>query len=354
METVVIGMSGGVDSSVAAHMLLEKGYRVIGLFMKNWKDCPAETDEADVALTCEILGIPHYTITLAEAYWDEVFERFLSELKDGFTPNPDVLCNEKIKFAHFFDKAMELGADFVATGHYCRTENGRLLRGKDGNKDQSYFLHRVQKEVLKKVKFPLSSLCKPRVREIAKELKLPAASKRDSTGICFIGKRDFRSFLKGYISAQKGPIVDLDGNVIGEHEGALYYTLGQRKGLGVGGPGEPWFVAGKDLERNRLIAVQGHESAALFADELQMKDVHWIGEKANQCTAKVRYRSVDVPCQIVGDRVLFEGGIWAATPGQSVVFYDGDVCLGGGFIDTVEPRDARVPLQGRQNALAQV
>ena len=339
MKRVVVGMSGGVDSSVTAHLLKEQGYEVIGLFMRNWEDrdgsCPAERDEEDVAEVCHKLGIPFYTVNFTREYWDLVFSEFVEGLKRGVTPNPDILCNQKIKFDHFYKKARDLGADFLATGHYARTnEQGDLLRAADESKDQTYFLYTVKKEVLKHVLFPLGDLRKSEVREIAKQENLPVAEKKDSTGICFIGKREFRTFMKEYLPMQPGEIVDLEGNVIGKHEGAFFYTIGQRKGLGIGGPGEAWFVVGKDIQKNHVIVAQGHDHPALLADQLTFTDVTWVdGKPPEMCTAKVRYRTPDVPCRFQEKFATFDPPVWAATPGQSIVFYDGEKCLGGGVIE---------------------
>lgn len=345
MKTVVVGMSGGVDSSVTALLLKEQGYKVIGLFMKNWEEedvdghCMAEKDFEDVAKVCEVLDIPYYGINFVKEYETRVFDDFLRDLKSGLTPNPDILCNREIKFDLFLKKAMALGADYLATGHYCQTDGTHLLRGSDPNKDQSYFLHKIDGKALKKVLFPIGQLPKPEVREIAKKHNLPVFDKRDSTGICFIGKRPFKSFVQNYLKPKPGPIITLDGATIGTHDGAQFYTIGQRKGLGVGGPGEPYFVAKKDIESNTITLVQGENHPALFSKALHAKDVSWIAEPPlfpYRCTAKVRYRSPDTPCLIEqtadGLRVTFDTPERAVTPGQSVVFYNENTCLGGGII----------------------
>ncbi|MDN3508107.1 MAG: tRNA 2-thiouridine(34) synthase MnmA [Simkaniaceae bacterium] len=339
MKRVVVGMSGGVDSSVTAHLLKEKGYEVIGLFMRNWEDidgaCPAVVDEEDVAQVCHKLDIPFYTVNFTKEYWDLVFTEFLEGLKKGVTPNPDILCNQKIKFDHFYKKARDLGADFLATGHYARTnEEGELLRAADENKDQTYFLYTVKKEVLKHVLFPLGDLQKSEVREIARKANLPVAEKKDSTGICFIGKRDFRTFMKEYLPMKPGKIVDLDGKTLGNHEGAFFYTIGQRKGLGIGGPGDPWFVIGKNIDKNHVIVAQGHAHPSLLSNHLTFGDITWVDDMPpEKCTAKVRYRTPDVSCTFQGKSALFDPAVWAATPGQSIVFYDKEKCLGGGIIE---------------------
>jgi len=351
---VIVGMSGGVDSSVSAYLLLEQGYQVEGLFMKNWDEddgteyCTAKDDLADAQQVCDTLGIKLHQANFAAEYWDNVFEYFLNEYKAGRTPNPDILCNREIKFKAFLDYAKVLGADLIATGHYVRRldKDGQtyLLKGLDGNKDQSYFLHAVGDAEIRQTLFPVGELEKPEVRRIAEEQGLVTASKKDSTGICFIGERRFSDFLKQYLPAQPGRIETDKGEDIGEHQGLMYHTLGQRQGLGIGGlagyPDEPWFVAGKDLERNVLIAVQGKNHPLLFKDWLTTEQVFWVNNEPElplRCTAKVRYRQEDQPCLIERDgkqyRITFDTPQRAITPGQSVVFYLGETCLGGGVIE---------------------
>ncbi|MED4603551.1 tRNA 2-thiouridine(34) synthase MnmA [Paenibacillus validus] len=351
---VVLGMSGGVDSSVAALLLKEQGYEVIGVFMKNWDDtdefghCTAEEDAEDVRRVCSQIGIPYYTVNFEKPYMDKVFAYFLDEYRKGRTPNPDVMCNREIKFGEFLNKALELGADYIATGHYARVEQVdgvyRLLRGVDSNKDQTYFLHALSQYQLSKAMFPIGHLPKPEVRAIAEKSGLATAKKKDSTGVCFIGERNFKEFLSGYLPAKPGEMRTLDGELKGRHDGLMYYTLGQRQGLGIGGSGsgEPWFVAGKDLERNVLYVVQGEKHPALYSKGLLATDLTWISGEPPQspfrCTAKFRYRQPDqgviVHFEADGScRVEFDQPQKAITPGQSVVFYDGDVCLGGAVID---------------------
>lgn len=345
MKTVVVGLSGGVDSAVSAYLLKKQGYRVIGLFMKNWEEsdasghCRSEQDFEDVTRVCEMLDIPYYGVNFVKEYQERVFTDFLSEIKAGFTPNPDILCNREIKFDVFLKKAMELGADYLATGHYCQTDGIHLLRGLDKNKDQSYFLYALKSQVLDKVLFPIGHLIKPQVRAIAKEQGLPIAEKKDSTGICFIGKRPFKAFLENYIKPKPGLFIDEKGFELGHHDGACFYTIGQRKGLKVGGHGKAWFVAGKDVERNQVTLVQGENHPLLYSKELFATEANWIAGAPNfplRCTAKVRYRSIDSPCTIekADDflRVTFDKPERAITPRQSVVFYDGQTCLGGAII----------------------
>jgi tRNA-specific 2-thiouridylase len=352
---VIVGMSGGVDSSVSALLLLEQGYQVEGLFMKNWDEddgteyCTAKADLADAQAVCEKLGIKLHSANFAAEYWDNVFEHFLAEYKAGRTPNPDILCNREIKFKVFLEYAEMLGAEKIATGHYVREGirggRPRLLKGLDPNKDQSYFLHAVPEAAIARTLFPVGELEKPEVRAIAERHGLATARKKDSTGICFIGERRFRDFLQQYLPAQPGTIETPEGEVIGEHMGLMYYTLGQRQGLGIGGlanhPEEPWYVAGKDLQRNVLIAVQGKHHPLLYTDSLATEAMDWVaGEPPaaeGRYTAKTRYRQSDVPCHM---RALPDGGVEvrftdpqrAVTPGQSLVLYDGDICLGGGVI----------------------
>jgi len=352
---VIVGMSGGVDSSVSALLLMQQGYEVEGLFMKNWDEddgteyCTAKEDLADAEAVCAKLGIRLHTANFAAEYWDNVFEHFLAEYKAGRTPNPDILCNREIKFKVFLEYAEMLGADKIATGHYVRQglRNGRprLLKGLDGNKDQSYFLHAVPEAAIARTLFPVGELEKPAVRALAEQHDLITAKKKDSTGICFIGERRFRDFLQQYLPAQPGTIETPDGDVIGQHMGLMYYTLGQRQGLGIGGLAnyseEPWYVAAKDLDRNVLIAVQGKHHSLLCSDMLATEAMDWVaGEppvQQGRFTAKTRYRQSDCGCEM---RALPDGGVevtfddpqWAVTPGQSLVLYDGDICLGGGVI----------------------
>lgn len=351
---VVVGMSGGVDSSVAALLLKRQGYDVIGLFMKNWDDtdefgvCTADEDFADVRRVCQQIDIPYYTVNFEKEYYDKVFAYFLDEYKKGRTPNPDVMCNKEIKFKAFLERALSLGADYMATGHYARiaraNEKYQLLRGVDRNKDQSYFLCALNQQQLSRTLFPLGELEKEDVRHIAHEAGLATAGKKDSTGICFIGKRNMKEFLSTYLPAQPGDIRTLDGGFKGRHDGLMYYTLGQRRGLGIGGSGtgEPWFVVGKDLQNNVLYVAQGDDHPALYSKGLVAQEVNWIsGEPPAEtfdCTAKFRYRQQDrgVTVHVKRDgscEVLFHEPQKAVTPGQAVVFYDGDICLGGGTID---------------------
>lgn len=351
---VVIGMSGGVDSSVAALLLKEQGYDVVGIFMKNWDDtdefgvCTATEDFDDVVRVCNQLDIPYYSVNFEKEYWDKVFTYFLDEYKAGRTPNPDVMCNKEIKFKAFLDHAVSLGADYLATGHYAqvRRDNGKveLLRGVDENKDQTYFLNQLSSDVLDKVMFPLGHLQKSKVREIALQHNLATATKKDSTGICFIGERNFKEFLSEYLPAQPGEMQTLTGEVMGTHDGLMYYTIGQRQGLGIGGPGEPWFVVGKNLEENVLYVEQSYGNEYLYSDSLIATDLNWINpeeiKSSFSCTAKFRYRQKDskVNVTILEDgkvHVEFAEPQRAITPGQAVVFYDGEVCLGGGTIDKV-------------------
>lgn len=351
---VVVGMSGGVDSSVAALLLKEQGYDVIGIFMKNWDDtdengvCTATEDYEDVIRVCNQLGIPYYAVNFEREYWDKVFTHFLAEYKAGRTPNPDVICNKEIKFKAFLDHAMSLGAEYVATGHYARVirENGKvhMLRGNDENKDQTYFLNQLTEEQLSKVLFPIGDMEKPKVRELAAKANLATASKKDSTGICFIGERNFKEFLSGYLPAQKGNMETFDGKVVGLHDGLMYYTIGQRHGLGVGGNGDPWFVIGKDIERNVLYVGQGFHHEMLYSDSIIADNISWVSKELTlntfECTAKFRYRQKDnkVTVELLEDskvKVTFHEPIRAVTPGQAVVFYQGEKCLGGGTIDKV-------------------
>ncbi|WP_112181440.1 tRNA 2-thiouridine(34) synthase MnmA [Paraliobacillus zengyii] len=350
---VVVGMSGGVDSSVTALLLKEQGYDVVGIFMKNWDDtdefgvCTATEDFNDVIRVCNQLDIPYYGVNFEKQYWDKVFTYFLDEYKAGRTPNPDVMCNKEIKFKAFLEHALSLGADYVATGHYAQvSKNGNrveMLRGVDSNKDQTYFLNQLSADVLEKVMFPLGHLPKKEVRRIAKEHNLATATKKDSTGICFIGERNFKEFLSEYLPAQPGYMRTMNGVNQGQHEGLMYYTIGQRQGLGIGGPGGPWFVVGKDLKENVLYVEQGYENDYLYSDGLIATDLNWINEtpqEAFTCTAKFRYRQEDSKVSVIPltdnkVRVVFDQRERAITPGQAVVFYDGEVCLGGGTIDEI-------------------
>lgn len=342
-------MSGGVDSSVAALLLKEQGYEVIGLFMKNWDEkdlhgqCMSAADYNDVAKVCDQIGIPYYSVNFVKEYWDSVFSHFLEELKLGYTPNPDILCNREIKFKVFLQKALELGADFLATGHYAQVENGKLMRSVDREKDQTYFLYTLQSKTLEKVLFPIGHLNKKELREIARANKLPTAEKKDSTGICFIGERNFRNFLSQYIGYQKGNFETLDGKVVGEHEGIAYYTIGQRKGLRIGGPGEAWFVVDKDPKHNVVIVEQGTDHPALYSTYLTATEISWVNTPPLRlpfrCQAKIRYRQPDQECiieKIEDDKisVYFPTPQRAVTPRQSIVFYEGDICLGGAMINT--------------------
>ena len=352
---IVVGLSGGVDSSVAALLLVEQGYDVQAVFMKNWEDaqdtgyCAAAEDLEDARAVCETLGIPLHPVNFTAEYRDRVFRYFLDEYRAGRTPNPDVLCNTEIKFKAFLDHAWRLGADRIATGHYARLaeQNGRLmlLKGCDPGKDQSYFLHGLSQAQLASALFPIGELRKPQVRERAAAAGLITHDKKDSTGICFIGERRFRDFLSRYLPAQPGPIQTLEGEALGEHAGLMFHTIGQRQGLGIGGrregSGKPWYVAGKDLEHNALIVVQGHNHPALFHRRLRATAPHWIaGEPPAApltCRAKIRYRQPDQDCvleRLDADAldIVFTEPQWAIAPGQSVVFYHDKVCLGGGII----------------------
>ncbi|HKM27711.1 MAG TPA: tRNA 2-thiouridine(34) synthase MnmA [Thiopseudomonas sp.] len=361
---VIVGMSGGVDSSVAALLLIQQGYQVEGLFMKNWEEddgteyCTAKEDFADAQAVCDTLGIKLHAANFAAEYWDNVFEHFLEEYKAGRTPNPDILCNREIKFKAFLDYAEQLGADLISTGHYVRRRdvNGisELLKGVDANKDQSYFLHAVGGAQIHKTLFPVGEYEKPAVRELAEQHGLITAKKKDSTGICFIGERRFTDFLKQYLPAQPGVIETVDGIELGQHSGLMYHTIGQRQGLGIGGlkdaSEEAWYVLAKDLKRNVLIVGQGNQHPWLFSRTLLTRDVNWINpidlDAIDNLTAKVRYRQQDQACSIshTGDGYLvtFEQPQRAVTLGQSIVFYAGDVCLGGGVIEACSPWDESI------------
>ena len=348
---IVVGMSGGVDSSVAALLLKQQGHEVIGVFMNNWDEqdengvCTAESDWQDVQRVCENIGIPYYSVNFAKEYWDNVFTLFLNEYKAGRTPNPDVLCNREIKFKAFLDYARCLMAVKMATGHFVRTnERGDLLKGVDPNKDQSYFLYMLKAEQLLQSVFPVGGMTKAEVRALAREANLPVSDKKDSTGVCFIGERRFKQFLAQYLPAQPGDIVLPDGTKVGRHDGLMYYTLGQRRGLGIGGGGDGrrYFVIDKDLEHNRLIVVQGEDDSRLYRNDCECEQVTFIREAlpvetSCRLTAKVRYRQPDQACTaVLGKdgllRLQFDEPQRAVTPAQSAVLYDGDVCLGGGII----------------------
>ena len=361
---VIVGMSGGVDSSVAALLLIQQGYQVEGLFMKNWEEddgteyCTAKEDLADAQAVCNTLGIKLHTANFAAEYWDNVFEHFLQEYKAGRTPNPDILCNREIKFKAFLDYAEQLGADLIATGHYVRRRalNGtsELLKGIDNNKDQSYFLHAVGGAQIHKTLFPVGEYEKPVVRALAEQHGLVTAKKKDSTGICFIGERRFTDFLKQYLPAQPGVIETTDGTALGQHNGLMYHTIGQRQGLGIGGlknaSEEAWYVLAKDLSRNVLIVGQGNDHPWLFSRALITRDVNWINpvdlNALTNLSAKVRYRQSDQACSIRltddGYLVTFEQPQRAVTLGQSIVFYAGEVCLGGGVIEATTPWDESI------------
>ncbi|UQS86448.1 tRNA 2-thiouridine(34) synthase MnmA [Nicoliella spurrieriana] len=355
---VVVGMSGGVDSSVTAYVLKQQGYDVVGVFMKNWDDtdengvCTATEDYKDVAKVASQIGIPYYSVNFEKEYWDRVFTYFLDEYKKGRTPDPDVICNKEIKFRAFLDYALELGADYIATGHYAqlyRDEAGHnhLLRAVDSNKDQTYFLSQLSAEQLDQVMFPLGGMIKPQVRKIAREANLAVADKKDSVGICFIGEKNFKTFLGQYLPATPGKMMTFDGEEKGTHAGLMYYTIGQRKGLGIGGDGKdnrPWFVVGKDMSKNILYVGKGYENEHLYADYLDASDAFWVNDIAERgsefhCTAKFRYRQKDcgVTVKVSADqkqiRVIFDEPARAVTPGQAVVLYDGKECLGSAVID---------------------
>ncbi|MDG6332382.1 tRNA 2-thiouridine(34) synthase MnmA [Glaesserella parasuis] len=356
-KKVICGMSGGVDSSVSAFILQQQGYQVEGLFMKNWEEdddtdyCTAAADLADAQAVCDKLSIKLHKINFAAEYWDNVFEHFLAEYKAGRTPNPDILCNKEIKFKAFLEYATEdLGADFIATGHYVRRppldQQPKLLRGLDSNKDQSYFLYTLSEQQVAQSLFPVGDIEKPIVRAIAEDLGLATAKKKDSTGICFIGERKFKDFLARYLPAQAGDIKTVDGQVIGRHDGLMYHTLGQRKGLGIGGvkgaSENAWYVVEKDLVNNVLIVAQGQDNSALLSSGLIASQLHWVDRQPIReklrCTVKTRYRQADILCEIqpLDDetiRVIFDEPQIAVTPGQSAVFYQGEVCLGGGIIE---------------------
>lgn len=361
-KKVIVGLSGGVDSAVAIIKLQEQGYDVEAMFMRNWdsslnndvlgnpnsfdETCPQEQDYMDALKVSEKLGVKLHRIDFVEEYWERVFSYFLEEYKHFRTPNPDIMCNKEIKFKAFLEHAEKLGADYIAMGHYARVrKNGKveLLRGLDENKDQSYFLCQLTKEQLAKSLFPIGEMKKSEVRRLASAYDLTVATKKDSTGVCFIGERNFKEFLQNYILANPGDIVDTFGNIVGRHEGIMYYTIGQRKGLGIGGAGDAWFVVGKNAEKNQLIVGQGTDQELLYSNRAIIKDVNWINEKFEntlQCSVKFRYRQKDNSCFIsfldeTTIEVRYPDKVKAVTPGQAAVFYDGEVLLGGGTIDEV-------------------
>ena len=352
---VIVGISGGVDSSVSALCLKEQGYEVEALFMKNWNEeietgeCSWEADVEDALQICDMLDIPLNTVDLSATYWDSVFNTILDDFKKGLTPNPDILCNQEIKFKAFHDHALKLGADVIATGHYARISNKndqfRLLKGRDLNKDQSYFLCRLNQQQLSRSLFPIGDMTKPDVRRIARENNFSTHDKKDSTGICFIGERPFKEFLSQYIPVDTGPIMTLDGTVLGEHDGVYFYTIGQRQGLGIGGirgnNGEPWYVIDKNKTENILFVAQGQDNELLYSAGVNSVNLHWISDTPADlpytCYAKTRYRQDDQACiieNIDGNqaRIVFNEAQRAVTPGQYIVFYEGDICLGGGVI----------------------
>ncbi|HHO59668.1 MAG TPA: tRNA 2-thiouridine(34) synthase MnmA [Thiotrichales bacterium] len=360
-QKIIIGMSGGVDSSVAALLLLQQGYNVEGLFMKNWEEdddeqyCAAAEDLRDASAVCETLGIRLHTVNFSSEYWDRVFQLFLDEYSAGRTPNPDILCNKEIKFRAFLEHALTLGADKIATGHYARVDNPdenntrhvRLLRGLDSNKDQSYFLYTLNQYQLSHALFPIGEYDKQHIRQLAKENNLVTHNKKDSTGICFIGERRFNTFLEKFLPAKPGIIKSVEGEELGSHNGLMYYTLGQRKGLGIGGvknsDEEPWYVVEKDLLNNILLVAQGHNHPHMFNNTLEVRQLHWVAGEApdfKTMTAKIRYRQADQASMLskLGDdhyQVTFDQPQRAITPGQSVVFYNDEECLGGGIIETM-------------------
>ena len=364
MKKVIVGISGGVDSSVAAILLKSQGYEVEGLFMRNWDTsvngdflgnpdlnndiCPQEKDYNDAKKVCEKLNIPLHRVDFVKEYWDYVFTYFLDELKKGRTPNPDIMCNKYIKFDMFAKEAKKLGADYIATGHYAKIKDGILYRAKDTNKDQTYFLSQVSKEQLKNVLFPLGDLTKKEVREIAHKYDLITADKKDSTGICFIGERNFKHFLENYLPNKPGNIVNIEtGEVLGKHEGLMYYTIGQRRGLHVGGTSERLFVVEKDLNKNILYVAMGDENKYLLSYSALIEEVNLLDKLPKKCTAKFRYRQQDnsIETKVLDDGnvlVNYPQGVKAVTPGQSCVFYDGDKCLGGGIIKEVYKEEKEV------------
>ncbi len=353
-KTVVVGMSGGVDSSVAALLLKKQGYNVVGMFMKNWDElddsgsCLAASDYEDVIAVCDKIEIPYYTVDFVKEYRDLVFTHFVEEYKQGFTPNPDILCNKEIKFNVFLKYAKEMGADYLATGHYCinGVDNGVniLKKGQDPGKDQSYFLYTIKEDILEHILFPIGNMLKKEVRDIAQKYDLPTKDKKDSTGICFIGERNFRKFLSDYLPPKKGVFETLEGEFVGTHNGAQFYTIGQRKGLGLGGPGAPWFVVDKDIEINKIFVCRGINHPALYCDNLTAVDPSWVGKKMpfklpHKLKAKIRYRQKDQDCTILKDEggrlfIEFSSPQRAIAPRQSIVFYHDDICLGGAIIES--------------------
>ena len=370
---VILGLSGGVDSSVSLKILKDQGYDVEAMFMRNWdsalnndylgnpnKDddvCPQEKDYMDAVMVANQLDIKLHRIDFVKEYWDNVFTYFIEEYKKGRTPNPDIMCNKYIKFDAFMEEAKYLGADYIAMGHYARVRHEKdksyLLRGVDSNKDQTYFLSQISQEQLRHSLFPVGDLTKAEVRKIAKDNNLYTAEKKDSTGICFIGERNFKEFLKNYLPANPGNIVTMDSKIVGKHEGLMYYTIGQRKGLGIGGNNEfsdsPWFVLGKRLDKNELIVGQGNDNIYLISNHCYANNINWISDKPierKKYTAKFRYRQKDndVKIEFINDElihVIYDQGVSSVTPGQAVVIYDGDICLGGGIIDSVYYNDEK-------------
>jgi tRNA-specific 2-thiouridylase len=352
-KTVVVGMSGGVDSSVSAYLLKKQGFNVIGLFMKNWQSepgevCSSEIDFKDASEVCDILDMPLHKANFSDDYWDRVFKQFLSEHEKGRTPNPDILCNREIKFKSFYDYALKIGADFIATGHYAKVENNngeaKLYRSKDIDKDQTYFLHEVSSKEFSKTIFPLSGLYKSEVRDIAKELNLNIHSKKDSVGICFVGEKNLRDFLNRFIKFKKGNILNTDNDVIGEHNGSVLYTIGQRQGLGIGGIKDtdelPWYVYGKNIAKNEIYVCQGVDNQLLYSESILLDRIHWINEfktcKDLECLVQIRHRHKPVKCKVEFNErinVKFEKEIRGVAPGQSAVFYKDNLCLGGGVIE---------------------
>ena len=352
-KTVVVGMSGGVDSSVSAYLLKKQGFNVIGLFMKNWQSepgevCTSEIDFKDASEVCDMLDIPLHKANFSDDYWDRVFKQFLSEHEKGRTPNPDILCNREIKFKSFYDYALKIGADFIATGHYAKVENddgeAKLYRSKDIDKDQTYFLHEVSSKEFSKTIFPLSDIYKSEVRDIARELNLNIHSKKDSVGICFVGEKNLRDFLNRFIKFKKGNILNTDNEIIGEHNGSILYTIGQRQGLGIGGIKDrdelPWYVYGKNITKNEIYVCQGVDNQLLYTESITLDNIHWINKlkkfKNLDCLVQIRHRHKPVKCIIEfnkGFRVMFDEEIRGVAPGQSAVFYKDNLCLGGGVIE---------------------
>jgi len=352
-KTVVVGMSGGVDSSVSAYLLKKQGFKVIGLFMKNWQSepgevCTSEIDFKDASEVCDMLDIPLHKANFSDDYWDRVFKQFLSEHEKGRTPNPDILCNREIKFKSFYDYALKIGADFIATGHYAKVENddgeAKLYRSKDIDKDQTYFLHEVSSKEFSKTIFPLSDIYKSEVRDIAKELNLNIHSKKDSVGICFVGEKNLKDFLNKFIKFKKGNILNTDNEIVGEHNGSILYTIGQRQGLGIGGIKDkdelPWYVYGKNISKNEIYVCQGVDNQLLYTENITLNNIHWINKlkkfKNLDCLVQIRHRHKPVKCNIEfneGYRVMFHEEIRGVAPGQSAVFYKDNLCLGGGVIE---------------------